>query len=204
LEPIIEIVNRAGDSYHIRRAVLADVPALHALIELSVRSLQARDYSQAQIEGALGTVFGVDRQLIADGTYFVVDAAGGGGAIEIAGCGGWSKRQTLFGSDRASGREDRLLDPLRENARIRAFFVHPDWARRGIGSRILAACEKAAMEAGFQGFELGATITGERLYGARGYREVERVEVPLGNGATMPVIRMWKGAAMLEDLPHVP
>jgi len=168
------------------------VPELQALIALSARSLQALDYSPAQIEGALGTVFGVDTQLIADGTYFVVDAIGKGGMKAIAGCGGWSKRKTLFGGDRGSGREDSLLDPLQDYARIRAFFVHPDLARRGIGSRILDACESAAREAGFKGFELGATITGERLYKARGYRVTGRIDVPLPNGASMPVIRMSK------------
>jgi GNAT superfamily N-acetyltransferase len=185
-------VKQVGESFHIRRAAPADVRALRALIDLSVRSLQARDYSPAQIEGALETVFGVDSQLIADGTYFAAEVVGDGEKTEIAGCGGWSKRKTLFGGDLGAGREDSLLDPIRDNARIRAFFVHPDWARRGIGSRILAACESAAMEAGFKGFELGATITGERLYRARGYQAIERIEVPLGNGALLPIIRMSK------------
>ena len=110
----------------------------------------------------------------------------------IAGCGGWSKRKTLFGGDHKTGREDSLLDPVRDNARIRAFFVHPDWARRGIGSVILQACENAASEAGFASFELGATITGERLYGMRGYRPLEQLDVPLANGAMLRVIRMVK------------
>ncbi len=173
----------------IRHATFEDVPALRQLIDRSVRVLQAGDYSPAQIEGALGTVFGVDTQLIEDGTYFVAEAPGG-----IAGCGGWSKRKTLFGSDHSAGRESSLLDPQSDNARIRAFFVHPDWARRGIGSMILEACENAAMEAGFRGFELGATITGERLYTVRGYQAMERIEVPLSNGSAMPVIRMVKRA----------
>jgi GNAT superfamily N-acetyltransferase len=166
---------------------MADVPALRALIDLSVRVLQAEDYSPAQIEGALGTVFGVDTQLIADGTYFVLEAPN-----MIAGCGGWSKRKTLFGSDHRSGREDALLDPRSEPAKIRAFFVHPDWARRGIGSRILGACERAATEAGFTAFEMGATVTGERLYKARGYEATDRIDVPLGNGVSIPIIRMSK------------
>jgi GNAT superfamily N-acetyltransferase len=186
------IVGQLGESFRIRRAMPADVPALRALIDISVRSLQARDYSPVQIEGALGTVFGVDSQLIADGTYFAAEVMGGNGEPAIVGCGGWSKRKTLFGGDRRSGREDSLLDALRDNARIRAFFVHPDWARRGIGSRILAACEEAAREAGFSGFELGATIAGERLYRARGYEPIDRIEVPLGNGASLPIIRMSK------------
>jgi GNAT superfamily N-acetyltransferase len=178
----------------IRRATSTDIPALSALIDLSVRTLQAPDYSPSQIEAALGTVFGVDSGLIADGTYFVVEATDANGEKMIAGCGGWSKRKTLFGSDHGPGREDSLLDPLCDNAKIRAFFVHPDWARRGIGSKLLAACETAAIEAGFQGFELGATITGERLYQARGYQVIERIDAPLGNGESLPVIRMSKSA----------
>ena len=172
----------------IRRATSADIPALRDLIDLSVRTLQVGDYSPAQIDGALGTVFGVDSQLIADGTYFVVKTSGGA----IAGCGGWSMRKTLFGGDHGSGREASLLDPLHDNARIRAFFVHPDWARHGIGTMILDACENAAMEAGFTSFELGATVTGERLYSVRGYMPIERIEVPLANGAALPIIRMSK------------
>jgi len=152
-----------------------------------VRSLQAGDYSPLQIEGALATVFGVDTQLIADGTYFVVETGG-----VMAGCGGWSRRKTLYGGDRAPGRENNLLDPSRDRAKIRAFFVHPDWARKGIGSRILEACEDAAVAAGFSGFEMGATVTGERLYRERGYRATERIEVPLANGESLPVIRMFK------------
>lgn len=184
--------SQPGVSFHIRRAIPEDVLELSELIASSVRSLQAGDYSPAQMEGALGTVFGVDTQLIADGTYFVVEVPSHAG-MRIVGCGGWSKRKTLFGSDRRSGREDALLDPRRDNARIRAFFVHPDWARKGIGSQILETCENAAAEAGFTSFELGATITGERLYSARGYAPIERIEAPLANGESLPIIRMVKG-----------
>jgi GNAT superfamily N-acetyltransferase len=178
-------------TYPIRPALPEDVPALKLLIDLSVRSLQARDYSAAQIEAALGTVLGLDSQLIADGTYYVLE---GHRDVEktIAGCGGWSKRKTLFGSDHGPGREDALLDPLCDNARIRAFFVHPDWARRGLGTKILEACESAAMNAGFKGFELGATLTGEPLFRARGYTAIDRIEVPLQNGLSLPVVRMSK------------
>ena len=172
----------------LRPARESDIPALATLIEVSVRALQAPDYSPEQREGALGTVFGVDSQLISDGTYFVVEAGSG----ELAGCGGWSKRKTLFGGDKASVREDNLLDPRTDAAKIRAFFVHPDWARQGIGTRILDACERAALEAGFRRFELGATLTGERLYQVRGYAPVERIDVPLLNGASLPIIRMAK------------
>jgi GNAT superfamily N-acetyltransferase len=176
----------------IRLATDDDIPAIARLIDLSVRSLQAEDYSPTQIEGALETVFGVDGQLIADGTYFIAESAVSPGDKEIAGCGGWSKRRTLFGSDKRSDRENDFLDPAREKAKIRAFFVHPSWARRGVGSLILEACEKAAVNAGFRGFEMGATLTGARLYTARGYAPVERIEVPLGNGASLPIIRMSK------------
>lgn len=186
---------RVEPSLQIRRALPADVPALRALIDLSVRRLQTPDYSADQIEGALGTVFGVDSQLIDDETYFVAQAVPGGSPPIIVGCGGWSKRKTLFGSDHGAGRESSLLDPLHDSARIRAFFVHPDWARRGIGTLILETCENAAMEAGFRTFELGATITGEKLYAVRGYLALERIAVPLANGSSLPVIRMLKHAA---------
>lgn len=172
----------------LRVARESDIPTLRTLIDASVRALQAGDYSAEQIEGALGTVLGVDSQLIADGTYFVVETGTGG----LAGCGGWSKRRTLFGSDRAAAREDDVLDPRVDAAKIRAFFVHPDFARQGIGSRILEACEQAAAGAGFKRFEMGATLTGVRLYLARGYSVVERIEVPLGNGTSFPVVRMVK------------
>src|SRR5262249_40587572 len=139
----------------IRLAVAADIPALRELIEASVRGLQAGDYSQPQMDAALRTVFGVDSRLIADGTYFVAEAlarqsdspAGarerGHAAAIMAGCGGWSKRKTLYGGDRWRERQDDLLDPGHDAAKIRAFFIHPDWARRGIGSMVLDACETA-------------------------------------------------------------
>src|SRR5690242_3929118 len=120
--------------FHVRLATNADIPILHALIESSVRILQAGDYTPAQIEGALGTVLGLDTQLIKDQTYFVIEATNSSGEIVIVACGGWSKRKTLFGSDHAAVREPELLDPKLDAAKIRAFFVHPDWARRGLGT----------------------------------------------------------------------
>ena len=177
----------------IRRAASADTPRLRELIEASVRKLQAEDYSKEQMEGALESVFGVDSQLIEDGTYFVAEARNSAAdSWEIAGCGGWSKRRTLFGGDAWTGREDSLLDPRTDAAKIRAFFVHPHWARKGVGGRILAACEDAAKAAGFARYEMGATLTGAKLFGARGYLEIDRIQVPLKNGATLPVIRMEK------------
>ena len=151
----------------VRQAVSSDVPALQDLIRQSVLGLQGADYTPEQLELALDRVFGVDTQLIADGTYFVAEARVGEGQV-LAGCGGWSKRKTLYGSDHCAGREDALLDPQREAAKIRAFFVHPAWARRGVGSRILEVCEAAATAAGFRRLEMGATLTGVPLYAARG------------------------------------
>jgi len=170
-----------------------DIPALHALIEASVRGLQAGDYTAAQIEGALGTVLGLDTQLIRDETYFVaeiVDKSLEG--LPLAGCGGWSKRRTLFGADRGPGREPELLDPAIDAAKVRAIFVHPDFARRGLGSLILAHVEAAAAAAGFRHYEMGSTLTGVPLYKLKGYVEVERITVPLWNGEALPVVKMVK------------
>jgi len=135
-----------------------DIPKLEALIPISVKKLRARQYSRAQMEPALGSVFGVDRQLIRDGTYFVVERDS-----QIIGCGGWSKRNSLFGGDSGRSDEDALLNPECDPARIRAFFIHPGWARRGIGRCILAACESAIQTAGFHFVELVATLTGAVL-----------------------------------------
>jgi GNAT superfamily N-acetyltransferase len=176
-----------------RKAVAADVPRLRTLIEASVRGLQAEDYSPAQIEGALKTVYGVDSQIIADGTYFVAEVAEPGAeCLTIIGCGGWSKRTTLYGGDQYAGREDSLLDPARDAAKIRAFFVHPRWTRRGVGGMILEACEKAAGEAGFTRLEMGATLSGVAFYRAKGYAAIENQAVPLGNGGVLPIVRMAK------------
>ena len=183
-------------SFALRVAVPDDTPALEALIPLSTRDLQAPYYSPAQINGALGTVFAVDRQLIADRTFFVVEH----GEV-IAGCGGWSKRKTLFGGDKgrhASG--DALLDPAHDPARIRAFFVHPEYARRGIGMQILRECERAAAAAGFRTFELVATLAGVPLYAAGGFGAVEHFEIPLANGERMPAVRMRKSVAATPSL----
>jgi GNAT superfamily N-acetyltransferase len=181
--------------FALRVADWHDIPALEALIPLSVRELQAAYYSPPQIDGALGTVFAVDRQLISDGTYFVVEDGG-----VIVGCGGWSKRKTLFGGDQGRhASDDALLDPAREPARIRAFFVHPRWARRGIGTLILRECERAATAAGFSTLELVATLAGVPLYAAGGFRSVEEFEIPLANGGKMPAVRMSKAAAGPPD-----
>jgi GNAT superfamily N-acetyltransferase len=183
-------------SFKIRPAVATEIPVLRQLIDASVRRLQAQDYSPAQIESALRTVFGVDSQLVADGTYLVVQTVPSqeslGEPPVIVACGGWSKRKTLYGGDRWRERQDDLLDPQTDAAKIRAFFIHPDWARRGIGTLLLDACESAAQAAGFTRFEMGATLTGAKLFQQRGYVPVERIEVPLEAGITLPVIHMTK------------
>ncbi len=171
----------------IRIAKVADIPALNGLIEASVRALQASDYSPAQLDAALGSVFGVDRQLIADETYFVAEGDG-----RLIGGGGWSRRRTLFGADGVAGRDDSTLTPGLDAARIRAFFVHPDAARQGVGAAILAACEAAAAEAGFNALELGATLTGLPFYRRYGYEPVERRDAPLPGGDSLAIIAMRK------------
>ena len=140
-----------------------------------------------QMEAALGSVFGVDRQLIRDGTYFVVEHDG-----TIVGCGGWSRRRKRFGSDAIAKSEDQLLNPEHDAARIRAFFVHPEFARRGIAHAILLACEEAMRAENFPAAEMVATLSGEPFYAAFGYSACERYEVPLANGLTLPVVRMTK------------
>jgi GNAT superfamily N-acetyltransferase len=151
--------------------------------------LQAGDYSAAQIEGALATVFTVDSQLIADGTYFVAFDDRG----ELAGCGGWSFRKTLYGGDhQIETIAPERLDPAVDSAKIRAIFVHPKFARMGLGSLILEAAESAAVAAGFKRFEMGSTLTGVMLYRLKGYVEAGRVLVPVGDGEEIEVVRMVK------------
>jgi len=167
-----------------------DVPALEELIRLSSRSLQAPYYTSAQIEAALGPVFAVDRQLIRDGTYFIIERNS-----TVIGCGGWSKRKSLYGGDADRMTDDNMLDPGCDAARIRAFFVHPSWARRGIGGSILTACEYAIVSARFLKADLVATLAGEPLYVAFGYAVVDRYEIPMANGLCLPVVRMSKSFA---------
>lgn len=174
-------------NWPLRLARAEDVPALEKLIPLSVRALQASYYSIAQMEAALGPIFGVDHQLIADGSYFVVEQD-----AKLIGGGGWSRRQSICGIGPAGEAAEAALDPRRDAARIRAFFVHPDWARRGIGGKILAACEQAILQAGFHRAELLATLAGEPLYAAFDYRVLDRSELELSGGIRLPVVRMGK------------
>jgi N-acetylglutamate synthase-like GNAT family acetyltransferase len=173
--------------YTIRKAKMNDCPAIEKLIALSARGLSAQDYTPEQIEGALQGAFGVDTQLIKDGTYFVVEAEG-----LMVGCGGWSKRKTLFGSDKREARDPGELDPAIDPAKIRAFFVHPDWARKGIGRALLDRCESEAKAAGFRSFEMMATLPGVRLYAACGYFGSEKVQYKLPSGKTIEFVPMKK------------
>jgi GNAT superfamily N-acetyltransferase len=174
----------------VRKARLDEIEILEELIARSVMALQGHDYTIEQRQGALGTVFGVDRQLIHDGTYYAVEAGS-----EIIACGGWSRRKTLFGSDAIAGNNDSELNPEQDAARIRAFFVDSSWARRGIGSRILDVCEADARAYGFKRFELVATLTGEPFYRTKGFEPMERYATPLPNGLHLPVVRMAKPGA---------
>lgn len=176
-----------SDKIILRLATLAEVPTLELLIADSVRGLSAEFYSHEQIESALIQVFGIDTQLIIDGTYFVAEIEN-----QSVGCGGWSKRKTLFGGDQAKHNEDNLLDPKTHPARIRAFFIHPNFARRGIGTQIIEACEHAAHGAGFQHLELGATLSGVPMYLARGYHVIEEFIHILNDGLQFPLVRMGK------------
>ena len=176
--------------YQIRRATLGDRVALERLIAESARGLSRGDYSDEQVEAAVASVFGVDTDLIHDGTYYVAESNG-----EPIGCGGWSKRRTLFGGDRFAARDPGHLDPSREPAKIRAFFVRPDWARRGVAGAILETCEREAKAQGFRSLELMATLPGVRLYAARGYEAGEQVEYEIAEGVRIEFVPMRKTLA---------
>jgi GNAT superfamily N-acetyltransferase len=171
----------------LRKAIPADIPELQALIARSARGLSTEDYRPAQIEGALRGAFGVDSQLLADETYFVVEEA----ARAVA-CGGWSYRSTLFGGDDRAGRDASVLDPTTQPAKIRAFFVDPDNARRGIGSLLLNHCEAQAQQHGYSEVELMATLPGVKLYAARGYHSMPMVRFDVGAGESIEFIPMRK------------
>ncbi|WP_022834662.1 GNAT family N-acetyltransferase [Salisaeta longa] len=171
----------------LRKATAADVAALDRLIEASVRALGPRAYTPAQIEASLKHLFGVDTQLIADGTYLVVERDG-----DVVGSGGWSWRQTPFGGDQAAAQNAAARDPSTDPAVIRAFFVHPAHTRSGIASWLLDACEAAARDAGFTRFALTATHTGHAFYRAAGYRDVAPRVIDLPGGTLLEAIDMEK------------
>ena len=175
-----------------RLATLADLDALRAVMALAIAELQKGFLTDEQI-AASNAVMGLDTQLIADGTYFIVEEAGADGGVRIAGCGGWSHRATLYGGDHSTDlRDPAPLDPATDAARIRAMYTHPDFARRGVGRLVMALCEEAARAAGFRRAEMMATLSGEPLYRACGYAAIEHVAAPGPNGVAVPLIRMGK------------
>ncbi|HEY2359109.1 MAG TPA: GNAT family N-acetyltransferase [Phenylobacterium sp.] len=176
-----------------RLAGAADIPALAAVMAASIAELQRGFLTPAQIE-ASRMIMGLDRQLIADGTYFVVEAPGSEGSGRIAGCGGWSRRATLYGGDHSPGRDAALLDPAVDPARVRAMYTHPDFARRGVGRLILELCEAAARAEGFTRLELMATLSGRPLYESYGFRAIEDI-VDSRGGEPVPLVRMGKAIA---------
>jgi GNAT superfamily N-acetyltransferase len=172
-----------------RTALATDLPALTELMATAIGELQKGFLSEAQIASSR-MIMGLDSQLIADGTYFVVEQDG-----VLAGCGGWSRRNTLYGGDHTPGREPRLLDPATEAARVRAMYTHPQFARRGVGRLILSLCEQAAAREGFTRLELAATLSGQPLYEAYGFTPIEAFEDDRG-GVAVPLIRMGKAVAV--------
>jgi GNAT superfamily N-acetyltransferase len=171
----------------VRNATLADRDVLRDLIARSARELSAADYRPEQVEGALRGAFGIDSQLIHDGTYFVVEESG-----VIVGCGGWSYRKTLFGGDARPERDAAELDPRTDPAKIRAFFVDPAHARKGIGTMLLEKCESEARLRGFSRVELMSTLPGIRLYSARGYVGVAQVQYEVSPGVAIEFLPMSK------------
>lgn len=176
----------------IRVATVADIPALNQLIPQSARALSAGFYTEREAEAAIRYVFGVDTQLVADQTYFVAEEDGA-----VIGCGGWSRRSSLYGGDQKKTGPDPLLDPAKDAARIRAFFVHPGHARRGVASTLMRACIAAANAAGFTRLELVATLPGEPLYQRFGFVALERFEDTLPDSTRVRVVRM---GALIADL----
>lgn len=168
-----------------------DIPAITAIMNAAIAELQRGFLTPCQI-AASQELMGLDTQLIDDGTYLVIEAASADSGTEIVGCGGWSRRRTLFGGNHTAGRDASLLDPASDAAPVRAMYTRPDWTRRGIGRLVIELCEAAARTAGFSRTQLMATLSGEPLYLACGYRPMERIEVPTAKEITVPLIRMEK------------
>jgi GNAT superfamily N-acetyltransferase len=174
------------DRWRIRIATREDIPNIRPLMERSIRELLKPYLPSEAVEGSF-EIMGLDTQLIDDGTYYAIDDRG-----TLVGCGGWSKRATLFGGDHSSGRDAALLDPARDAARVRAMYTHPDYTRQGIGRKILIVCERAAILSGFRRVELMATMAGEPLYRACGYEVIERASSTTSKGVRIPLLRMGK------------
>jgi GNAT superfamily N-acetyltransferase len=190
------MIGSAGPALAMRQAVPEDVPALQALIPQSARELSRGYYTHAEAESAIRHVFGVDSQLIADGTYHVVLDGG-----QIVACGGWSFRRTLYGGDQRPMGAGVVLDPAVDGARIRAFFVAPNHARRGIGARLLSVCAAAARAHGFSRLELMSTLPGVPFYTRLGFTEVERLFDTLPDGTAVAFVKMTRAACAVDDVP---
>ena len=180
--------------YHTRVATTADVGRISTLIEQSVRGLSRGFYTDEQVASALRYVFGPDTQLIADRTYFVIEIEG-----SLVASGGWSRRRTHYGGDQMKDADDPLIDPATEPARIRAFFVHPEWSRRGLGRQLFETCMSEARAAGFRRLELVATMPGEPLYAALGFAVRERLVLTMPNGVALPLARMSRDIDQVRD-----
>ncbi len=178
------------DEYHflIREATKTDIPILNQIVQLSIRQLGGKCYSSEQVESSLKYLFGIDTQVVADGTYYVVETHD-----QIVACGGWSRRKTPFGGDQASTiQNSELRDPKIDPAVIRAFYVHPDWARQGIGKKLLDYCETQALREGFRWFELTSTLSGYPLYARYGYQETGKIAMTLPGNISISGVKMEK------------
>jgi len=177
--------------FKFRKANLNDIDELEHLIELSAKSINSLFYTESEINAALGNVWAVDKQLLIDQTYWIVENLEG----IVIGCGGWSKRKLLFGKPKSLTQTESELKPGLDPARIRAFFVHPEYTRRGIGKKLLIKSEIEAQFGGYNSLELVATLSGEKLFSAQGYKKIKTFELNLGNGITNKVVLMNKTIA---------
>lgn len=185
-----------SDSFEIRLATEDDMPAMMALMDRSIRALLEPYLPPEGVEASF-EFMGIDTQLIRDGTYYAVTTIDDGEEV-IVGCGGWSRRETLFGGDHTRGRDPRLLDPAREPARVRAMYTHPDYVRCGIGTLVIDHCERVAIGEGFVRFSLASTLAGEPLYRKCGYVPVQHFDAVSSKGIKVPLIRMEKSAPDLR------
>jgi GNAT superfamily N-acetyltransferase len=194
---VIAFIIYKGDKTMLRLAQINEILILNQLIEQSVRRLCKNDYAPDAIESAIHYVFGVDTTLVEDKTYYVIEDEG-----VIQACGGWSKRKTLFGGNQFNARDSSYLDPTSDAAKIRAFFVHPDHARKGLGSQLLNHCEQQALAHGFAETEMMATLSGLKLYQARGYLACCEEELLLPDGMNLKFVRMNKRLSTIHNAAH--
>ena len=194
-DPIADAkAQEATHKYTFRPATPSDIPALQKMIEESLRGLGNQHYTQAELDGSIGFLFGPDTLLIHDQTYFILHPVDD--PSKICACGGWSFRRTLYGADTAPGRMPESRDPLKERASIRAIFTHPGWARKGLGTMMMRYCERKAREGGFERLEMGATLSGVALYERCGYvRSGKEDCVKCPNGEGIKIVHM------IKDLP---